>query len=138
MISLKEPQSVPVGRQTIYDIRFPEEKDGMDQHEAWCEVNLEGEWKRFRFHDYDEIYQVPGLYETLFYRTLRCSSPAKVVGLLDELLSEYRQERDPLRAFDVGAGNGMVGEALQSAGIRSILGLDILPEAKEAAERDRP
>lgn len=110
----------------------------MDQDEAWCEVHLDGQWRRFRFHDYHEIYQVPGLYETLFYRTLRCNSPAKVVGLLDDLLNEYRQERDPLRALDVGAGNGMVGEALQSVGIRSILGLDILPEAKDAAERDRP
>lgn len=138
MISLQEPQAVPVGNQSIYDIRFPNEQDGMDQDEAWCEVHLDGQWRRFRFHDYHEIYQVPGLYETLFYRTLRCNSPAKVVGLLDDLLNEYRQERDPLRALDVGAGNGMVGEALQSVGIRSILGLDILPEAKDAAERDRP
>lgn len=138
MISVLDGQRVSVGKQDIYDIRFPEERAGMDQDQAWCEVKLDGVWQRFRFHDYDEIYQVPGLYETLFYRTLRCNSPAKVVGLLDDLLSEYRQQRDPLKAFDVGAGNGMVGEALQSAGIRDILGLDIIPEAQQAAERDRP
>lgn len=138
MISVLDGTRVPVGKQDIYDIRFPQSRPGMDQDEAWCEVLLDGEWHRFRFHDYDEIYQHPGLYETLFYRTLRCNSPVKVVGLLDDLLNEYRQQRDPLKAFDVGAGNGMVGEALQSAGIRDILGLDIIPEAKSAAERDRP
>lgn len=138
MISVLDGKTVPVGKQDIYDIRFPEEHAGMDQDEAWCEVKLDGDWRRFRFHDYEEIYAVPGLYETLFYRTLRCNSPAKVVGLLSELIHEYRQPTDALRAFDVGAGNGMVGEALQSAGIRDILGLDIIREAQQAALRDRP
>ncbi len=138
MISVKDGTCVPVGEQDIYDIRFPQSQSDMAQDEAWCEVHLDGDWRRFRFHDYNEIYQIPGLYETLFYRTLRCNSPAKVVGLLSELLAEYRQSTDSIRAFDVGAGNGMVGEALQSVGIRDILGLDIIAEAKDAAIRDRP
>ena len=43
-----------------------------------------------------------------------------------------------LRVLDVGAGNGMVGEELDRMGARHIVGVDIIPEAKEAAERDRP
>lgn len=47
---------------------------------------------------------------------------------------------DPERArvLDVGAGNGLVGEALREAGVGTVVGVDILPEAAEAAERDRP
>lgn len=40
--------------------------------------------------------------------------------------------------LDIGAGNGMVGEELRKVGAGYILGSDILPEAKVAAERDRP
>ena len=40
--------------------------------------------------------------------------------------------------LDLGAGNGMVGEALREHGFEEITGVDITPEAGEAAERDRP
>jgi predicted TPR repeat methyltransferase len=40
--------------------------------------------------------------------------------------------------LDVGAGNGMVGEKLTEIGVGSVLGLDIIPEAMVATERDRP
>ena len=43
-----------------------------------------------------------------------------------------------LRVLDVGAGNGMVGEELDRMGAEHIVGVDIIPEAKEAADRDRP
>ncbi len=40
--------------------------------------------------------------------------------------------------LDLGAGNGMVGEALREHGFEDITGVDITPEAGEAVERDRP
>ena len=40
--------------------------------------------------------------------------------------------------LDLGAGNGMVGEALREHGFDEITGVDITPEAGEAVERDRP
>ncbi|MDM8551380.1 methyltransferase, partial [Desulfobacterales bacterium HSG2] len=43
-----------------------------------------------------------------------------------------------LRVFDFGAGNGMVGEIIRDMECDLLVGVDILPEAKEAAERDRP
>src|SRR5690606_1773650 len=101
-----------LGEQERFEMRFPD-LDGLSQDEEWCEVKLDGEWRRIRFHDYNEIFSVPGLYETIFYRILRCTSPTRVASLLRELLDEAQQRPHDLRVLDVGAGNGMVGAALQ-------------------------
>jgi hypothetical protein len=42
------------------------------------------------------------------------------------------------RVIDVAAGNGVSGAALRAAGMDVVLGTDIVPEAREAALRDRP
>lgn len=120
-----------------FPIRFPGTED-LEQDEEWCEVQVEGNWQRVRFHDYHEIFEIPGLYETIFYRTLHCNSPFKIVEVLRETLKEHYYPPEDLSVLDVGAGNGMVGEALQYLGIRKLVGIDIIPEAKMAAERDRP
>ena len=120
-----------------FAIRFPRKGD-LNQDEEWCEVEIDGEWRRVRFHDYDEVYDIPGLYETIFYRTLRCNSPTVVAGLLQQVLTEQGVDPTGLRVLDVGAGNGMVGEALHNLGSRHIIGIDLLPEAERAARRDRP
>jgi hypothetical protein len=44
-----------------FDIRFPDSNETADQDEEFCEVVLDGEVRRIRFHDYDEIFDVPGL-----------------------------------------------------------------------------
>ena len=107
-----------------------------DQDQEWCDIVLDGDRRRIRFHDYHEIYSIPGLYEHLFYDLLECDSPRAVAQLLDEQLSET----DPaeMRVLEVGAGNGMVGCELAERGIETIVGVDIIEEAKAAAERDRP
>ena len=91
-----------------------------------------------RFHDYAEIYSVPGLYEHLFYERLRCQSPAVVAELLAGAVREAGEDPSQLDVLDLGAGNGMVGEALREHGFEEITGVDITPEAGEAVERDRP
>ena len=120
-----------------FPIRFPR-PDKLAQDEEWCEVCVDGEWKRIRFHDYDEVYDIPGLYETIFYRTLRCNSPNRVCGMLNEVLVERDVPAEQLRVLDLGAGNGMAGEALQTYGTRRIVGVDIIEGARVAALRDRP
>lgn len=141
MISLRMPKRVENFEEVInngpFPIRFPKEAE-LSQDEEWCEVKIDGEWKRIRFHDYDEVYKVPGLYETIFYRTLRCNSPYKVSNLLEEAVVELGVDPTQLRVLDFGAGNGMAGEALQNLGIRRIVGVDLLPEAEMAVLRDRP
>ena len=72
-----------------------------------------GDEKRtIRFHDYHEIYEVPGLYEHIFHDHLECASPEEVIGLLAEQLVAAEVDPATLAALDVGAGNGLVGEQI--------------------------
>ena len=43
-----------------------------------------------------------------------------------------------LRVLDLGAGNGMMAGELKDQGVARLVGADIIPEAREAALRDRP
>ncbi|MFZ0043999.1 MAG: methyltransferase domain-containing protein [Solirubrobacteraceae bacterium] len=122
-----------------YRIRFPSSADsGLDQDEEWCVVTLaDGTEERLRFHDYHEIYPHPGLYEQIFREKLACSSPEIVVGLLERQLKANGADASDLSVLDLGAGNGMVGEELKGIGAGMVIGVDIIEEAAEAAERDR-
>lgn len=123
------------------EVRLPQAEAlaaGLDQDQEWCEVELPGGTQRMRFHDYDRIFRVPGLYERLFYQELKCCSPTVVRGLLESQLDSEGTDAASLRILDLGAGNGMVAEELREMGAASIVGVDILPEAAMAAERDRP
>lgn len=161
--SYRAPAAPVLGR---LDIRFPQRglRD-VPQDDEWCEV-VEGEHvTRIRFHDYAQVYSLPGLYNQLFGgpdSETKCISPQVMAGLLREQLplvlqntrreSGQRPEGDKprLRVLDLGAGNGMMGEEIRSlarsydsgellAGDSTrIVGLDILPEAKFAAEHERP
>lgn len=108
------------------------------QDEEWCVVRLDDGWESIRFHDYDRLFSVPGLYEYLIYDTLRCDSPATVSRLLAEALDADGDRADRLRVLDLGAGNGMVGEELAAIGVKTLVGVDIIESAAEATERDRP
>ncbi len=120
-----------------FDITFPRgREEDRDQDEEFCEVAVDGEIRKIRFHDYHEIFKLPGLYEQLFYEELKCDSPRTVADLIGEQLDG--EQRAALRVLDVGAGNGMVGEELDELGAGTIVGVDIIEEAAEAAERDRP
>lgn len=110
----------------------------MPQDREWCDVVVAGKRRRIRFHDYQEIYRIPGLYEKLFYKSLGCRSPSRVVQLLEELMIEFGDDPRNLRVLDLGAGNGMVGDELYARQVQRIVGIDLLAEAKEAARRDRP
>lgn len=108
------------------------------QNEVYFQL-IEGDRAlRMRFHDYDQIYQRPGLYEQLFYDRLKCTSPAKVASILEESLDSVREHMSELRVLDLGAGNGIMGEELKRSGIARLVGADIIPEARAAAFRDRP
>lgn len=121
-----------------FDLTFPKDNADADQDAESCEVSLGGTRRRIRFHDYDEIYRVPGLYEHLFYKVLDCRSPEVVVQLLAEQLQSGGFDPEDTTVLDLGAGNGMVGERLTAMGAGTVVGVDILPEAAEATERDRP
>ena len=85
-----------------FHLRFPIDSDDLDQDQEWCEVRTEGEreWTRVRFHDYHEVYRVPGLYEALFYQCLKCCSPYRVVQLLDDVLRDDPRSVEDLRVLE--------------------------------------
>lgn len=121
-----------------YRIHFPE-IEAIEQGEEYIIVEQGGNRERIRFHDYDRIYDIPGLYEYLFYDRYKCNSPEVVCGLLEKQLGEDNDNIPaPLAALDIGAGNGMVGEQLRGLGADAVVGIDIIEEAKEAVVRDRP
>jgi predicted TPR repeat methyltransferase len=120
-------------------IQFPpRDANDLEQDEVTFHV-VEGERRlELRFHDYDQIYLRPGLYEQVFYDRLKCTSPKKVGQLLKRTLDASEQNFTEMRVLDLGAGNGMMGEVMKSYGVARLIGADIIPEAKEACYRDRP
>ena len=123
---------------TIESIRLPNATDGVEQDEEWCEVVIEGQQRKIRFHDYSDVFAIPGLYEELFYDNLECCSPSYIANLLESVIREYGDIPEDFRVIDVGAGNGMVGDEMMEMGVESIVGVDIIPAAKAATLRDRP
>lgn len=120
-------------------LRLPDEASATaSQDEEWCEVEVDGKTRRLRFHDYSDIYAIPGLYERLIYERLGCQSPRVIAGLLRDELSSRDADPAELRVLDLGAGNGIVAEELAEIGVEHFVGLDIIQAAADAAERDRP
>jgi SAM-dependent methyltransferase len=121
-----------------YRLKFPPlSSRRLGQDEVFFSLVENGKNRRFRFHDYAEIYKRPGLYEQLFYDRLKCNSPVKVADLLKRALNTVREPVNELRVLDLGAGNGMMGEVLKQDGVARLVGADIIPEARDAAYRDR-
>ncbi|MEA2166916.1 MAG: hypothetical protein QOF76_216 [Solirubrobacteraceae bacterium] len=122
-----------------FTITFPQRDAGeVPQDVELCDVTYGGETQRIRFHDYTDIFDVPGLYEHLFHEELQCCSPRVVSELLGAEVAARGLAPNALRVFDVGAGNGLVGEELRNLGVDTLVAADILPAARAAAERDRP
>lgn len=119
-------------------IQFPTPDHQFDQDTEHCHVLIDGTWEEFRFHDYHRIYSVPGLYERLFHEILECQSPDVVAKLLKEKTQQDDILPENMRVLDLGAGNGLVGEHLVNLGAGLVVGVDIIPEAAAAADRDRP
>lgn len=121
-----------------FTVRIPEMNEEVLQGEEQFVIEYCGEKMCVRAHDYDKIYEVPGLYEYLFYDKYKCKSPEVMCSLLEGEVKKTSMAISDLKVLDVGAGNGMVGEELKSTGAGMVVGLDIIEEAAEATERDRP
>jgi SAM-dependent methyltransferase len=125
--------------QQRYRIKFPAlGTTNLRQDEVYFFLHESGDDRRMRFHDYNELYERPGLYEQLFYDRLKCQSPQKVAEILESSVAQQHQNVTELRVLDFGAGNGMMGEALKKYGVSRLVGVDIIREARDATERDRP
>ncbi|HWC28340.1 MAG TPA: hypothetical protein VG474_17245, partial [Solirubrobacteraceae bacterium] len=91
-----------------------------------------------RLHEYSRVYAIPGLYEEVVQRRLRCETPDKLADLLLRCAADAGVEPRQLAAFDLGAGNGVLGEVLRERGVGTLIGSDNIAEARDAALRDRP
>lgn len=121
-----------------YEVEL-ESAPGVEQAEESLVVRHgDGRTERFRLHEYARVYAVPGLYEEVVQRRLRCASPAKLADLLVRCAGASDLEPADLAVFDLGAGNGVVGEELRARGVGTLVGSDNIVQARDAALRDRP
>lgn len=123
---------------TNLEIALPEPGSSLTQDAEWCVVRVGREWRRIRFHDYAQLFSIPGLYEKVIYEILRCNSPEVVIDLLARAMKADGESPADLRVLDLGAGNGMVGELIAKRNADLVIGVDIVKEAAEATQRDRP
>lgn len=120
-------------------IQFPPlDASDLSLAEVYFYLSDQGRQRKIRFHDYAAIYDTRGLYEQLFDERLKCASPRKMADILNAATASDRENLSELRILDLGAGNGMVGEALKRYGAARLVGVDILPAARNACLRDRP
>jgi predicted TPR repeat methyltransferase len=119
-----------------FEVRFPDQNAGGPDEEAFEVVFAGGRVERFTMHDYARVYAVPGLYEEVVQRLLECATPDRVAALLASAVRELG--RSDLRVLDLGAGNGVSGSALATAGLRPVAAIDLEPAARVATLRDRP
>jgi SAM-dependent methyltransferase len=106
--------------------------------EDWVEFGPASARERVAFHDYAALYAVPGLYDRVFHEELGMCSTQRVVGLYAGVLARLDRPPAAERVLDLGAGNGIGGEKLRRIGVGRIFGLDLEPQARVAARRDRP
>ena len=120
-----------------FEIRFPAQPP-TDAAGELVDVHRGGRVQRLRIQDYERVYAVPGLYEEVVQRRLGCRTPARMAALLAGAAARVGWMPADVRILDAGAGNGVSGEAFAAHGMRPVVGLDILPAARDAALRDRP
>ena len=122
-----------------FEIQLPEIESARDLsiHEEYFWLNQNGTKRKLRLHDYAEVYQIPYLYEHLMER-LDSQSHVMLASLLVEEFTEAGDKVEDMIVLDMGAGSGLVGKSLFNLGIKSIVGIDILFEAAQAACQQYP
>lgn len=131
-------QSLDQASKANFQIRFPENWEVSTQGEEYFFLIHQGEERLLKLHDYAEIYTVPGLYQYLLVDQLSDRSPHTLSSLLIDQVIQAGWTAADLRVLDMGAGIGISGYHLLQRGVTAIVGLDILPEACAAAQREYP
>jgi tRNA A58 N-methylase Trm61 len=121
-----------------FQVRFPENTGDLPIHKEYFFITENGQERRLKLHDYGEVYRIPGLYHYLALEKLDYRSPEVMSELFVEHLNDRGESIQDLRLLELGAGSGLFGQTITKLGIDSIIGIDIVPEAAEAAQRDYP
>jgi hypothetical protein len=119
-----------------YEIELQPSRDQTD--ESLVLRHADGTTDTFRLHEYERVYAVPGLYEEVVQRRLESASAHVLAKRLIACASEAGVEPAALAVFDLGAGNGVSGEALREQGVGRLVASDGIAAARAAALRDRP
>lgn len=121
-----------------FDIRF-ESDAGAKQTEEEFFADLGAGPRRFHIHDYDTIYRTPFLYEAALFGALGCRSPFSIAEILAEAARAGAFPSQGLRMLEIGAGSGLFGALMRERfPLERLVGLDLSPSAKRAAEETRP
>jgi len=132
MVDQSADSSFPV-LPTPYAVRFPEAPAATEA----VDVRIEGRWEHVLLSDRERLLALPGLYDQLVGEMLRCRAPKQAIGLFTSVLADRDIPARHLSVIDLGAGNGVVAEELRRLGVDSVVGIDVLPQARVAADRDR-
>ena len=122
-----------------FEIQLPEIESARNLaiHEEYFWFNQNGTKRKLRLHDYVEVYQIPYLYEHLMEK-LDSQSHRVLTSLLVEQFTQAGGTVEDMVVLDIGAGSGLIGQTLAGLGVKSMVGIDIIPEAAEAACQQYP
>ena len=123
---------------TNFQIRLPDNIEHLPINEEYFFITENGKERRLKLHDYGEIYSIPGLYNYLALEKLHYRSPEIMASLLIENVQKSGESLEEMKLLELGAGSGLFGQAVTKLGVKSIIGIDIVPEAAEATHRDAP
>jgi SAM-dependent MidA family methyltransferase len=116
-----------------YKIHLPENKMQQPINEEYFFITENGKESRIKLHDYAKIYSKPGLYEQLAVEILGYRSHEFMANFLSEELKSQNVPFPSLQILELGAGSGLFGREIYKHGIKQLIGIDITPEAAEAA-----
>jgi SAM-dependent methyltransferase len=120
-------------------ISTPNLHQNLELNEEFVNVELKnGESRIVYLHNYSDIFPHPGLFEDIFIHLLKSNSHNEICDSFVEILRTNGTNPSQLQVLELAAGNGVTGECFRKAGFRTIIGLDILECARDAALRDRP
>ncbi|MGD1804095.1 class I SAM-dependent methyltransferase [Dapis sp. BLCC M126] len=123
---------------TNFQIRLPDSIENLPINEEYVFITENGQERRLKLHNYGEIYSIPGLYNYLAVEKLAYRSHQVMATLLTENLKNSGESVEELKLLELGAGSGLFGQEVAQLGVKSIIGIDIVPEAAEATQRDSP
>lgn len=118
------------------EVSLPEAPSTNAKEAGYCLVDDAGVQRQVRFRGDPRLWEWPGVYEHLVRNLLRGNAPGALCHLLDRQLRAANASPRDLRAIDLFAGNGWMGEELNALGVGEIVGVDATAAAAAAAERD--
>ena len=80
-----------------FKIRYPEKEYTLDQDEEWVTIVTRDSTKKIRLHDYEEFYEIPGLYEKVIYDKLKCDSDRVICELLNNEIEKFLLDKGVIK-----------------------------------------